>query len=202
MYRIVTNPCLDMLKARSRRVLPQDVSPSIAPGPPTTAPRSDILWLQPYPDARLPRGAGPEQVARLREGIRLAFVRVVQVLPPRQRAALILHDVLDWSVAEVAAILETTEAAINSALQRGRAATARPREESPALAPRHAEVVDRFVHAWESGDFDDLSAPGRGRPKVQGGGAELARVAAALGIGEPGLVRRGQHLGDLDYGRL
>jgi len=158
MYRIVTNTCLDMLKARSRRVLPQDVSPSIAPGPPTTAPRSDILWLEPYPDALLPAVPGPEQVARLREGIRLAFVRVVQVLPPRQRAALILHDVLDWSVAEVAAILETTEAAINSALQRARAAIARPRKESPALAPRHAEVVERFVRAWESGDFDDLVA--------------------------------------------
>jgi len=152
----VTNTCLDMLKARSRRVLPQDVGPSIAPGPPTTAPRSDILWLEPYPDAILPAVPGPEQAGRLREGIRLAFVRVVQVLPPRQRAALILHDVLDWSVAEVAAILETTEAAINSALQRARAAIARPREQSPALAPRHAEVVDRFVHAWESGDFDDF----------------------------------------------
>ena len=156
MYRIVTNTCLDMLKARSRRVLPQDVSPWIAPGPPTTAPRSDILWLEPYPDALLPAVPGPDQILRLREGIRLAFVRVVQVLPPRQRAALILHDVLDWSVAEVAAILETTEAAINSALQRARAAIARPREESPALAARHAEVVDRFVHAWESGDFDDF----------------------------------------------
>jgi RNA polymerase sigma-70 factor (ECF subfamily) len=173
MYRIVTNTCLDMLKARSRRVLPQDVSPPVAPGPPTTAPRSDILWLEPYPDALLPASGGarvedlrspfhfgdtpsPEQVVRQREGIRLAFVRVVQVLPPRQRAALILHDVLDWSVAEVAVILETTEAAINSALQRARATVARPREESPALASRHAEVVDRFVHAWESGDFDAL----------------------------------------------
>ena len=163
MYRIVTNTCLDMLKARLRRVLPQDVSPSIAPGPPTTAPRSDILWLEPYPDALLPAVPGPDQpdqIVRLREGIRLAFVRVVQVLPPRQRAALILHDVLDWSVAEVAAILETTEAAINSALQRARAAIARPRAEpaASALAPRHAEVVERFVRAWESGDFDDFVA--------------------------------------------
>ena len=156
MYRIVTNTCLDMLKARARRVLPQDVGPSVAPGPPRTAPRSDILWLEPYPDALLPAVPGPEQVARLREGIRLAFVRVMQVLPPRQRAALILHDVLDWSVAEVAVILQTTEAAIHSALQRARASIGRPRGESPALAARHAEAVERFVHAWESGDFDDF----------------------------------------------
>jgi hypothetical protein len=91
-------------------------------------------------------------------GIRLAFVRLVQVLPPRQRAALIVHDVLDWSVVEVAGMLETTEAAVNSALQRARAAIARPRAGAAgaALAPRHAEVVERFVRAWESGDFDDI----------------------------------------------
>jgi RNA polymerase sigma-70 factor (ECF subfamily) len=160
MYRIVTNTCLDLLKVRSRRVLPQDVSPPIAPGPPTTEPRADISWIEPYPNALLPTVPGPEQATRLREGIRLAFVRVVQMLPPRQRAALILHDVLDWSVVEVAAMLETTEVAINSALQRARAAIARPRAESAAsaLAPRHAEVVERFVRAWESGDFDDFVA--------------------------------------------
>ena len=97
---------------------------------------------------------------RLREGIRLAFVRVVQMLPPRQRAALLLHDVLDWSAAEVADMLETTEVAINSALQRARAAIARPRAGSAAsaLAPSQAEVVERFVRAWESGDFDDFVA--------------------------------------------
>ena len=161
MYRIVTNTCLDLLKVRSRRVLPQDVSPPIAPGPPTTAPRADISWIEPYPDALLPTAPNPEQAARLREGIRLAFVRVVQLLPPRQRAALILHDVLEWSVAEVAEMLETTDAAINSALQRARAAIARPHDASSttsALAPRHAEVVERFVRAWESGDFDDFAA--------------------------------------------
>lgn len=156
LYRIVTHTCLDLLKARSRRVLPQDVCAPVEPGPPKTAPRSDILWLEPYPDALLPPPPGPEEAARLREGIRLAFVRVVQVLPPRQRAALILHDVLDWSVAEVANMLESTEAAINSALQRARAAIARPREGEPALAPRHAEAVQKFVHAWESGDFAEF----------------------------------------------
>ena len=161
MYRIVTNTCLDLLKVRSRRVLPQDVSPSIAPGPPTTAPRADIAWIEPYPDALLPAAPSPEQAVRLRESIRLAFVRVVQMLPPRQRAALILHDVLEWSVVEVAAMLETTEAAINSALQRARATIARPPAASsatPALAPRDAEVVERFVRAWERGAFDDFVA--------------------------------------------
>jgi RNA polymerase sigma-70 factor (ECF subfamily) len=161
MYRIVTNTCLDLLKVRSRRVLPQEVSPSVAPGPPTTAPRADISWIEPYPDALLPAAPTPEQAARLREGIRLAFVRLVQMLPPRQRAALILHDVLEWSVAEVADMLETTETAVNSALQRARATIGRQQAASPVspeLAPHHAEVVERFVRAWESGDFDDLAA--------------------------------------------
>ncbi|MEJ7601579.1 MAG: RNA polymerase subunit sigma-70 [Kofleriaceae bacterium] len=160
MYRIVTNACLDLLKARSRRVMPQDICPSVPPGPPTTAPRTDISWIEPYPDALLPAVPSPEHAMRQREGIRLAFVRVVQVLPPRQRAALILHDVLDWRVVEVADILETTETAINSALQRARASIARPHTEpaASALAPRHAEVVERFVRAWESGDFDDFVA--------------------------------------------
>jgi RNA polymerase sigma-70 factor (ECF subfamily) len=156
MYRIVTNTCLDLLKTRPRRWMPQDVCPPVAPGPPASGPRSDVLWLEPYPDALLPVAPGPEDAARLREGIRLAFVRAVQVLPPRQRAALILHDVLEWSVAEVATMLETSEAAINSALQRARATIARPHEPSAALAPREAEVVERFVQAWESGEFDDF----------------------------------------------
>jgi RNA polymerase sigma-70 factor (ECF subfamily) len=151
MYRIVTNTCLDMLKSRSRRVMPQDVCAPVAPGPPATAPRADILWIEPYPDALMP----PDEIARRREGIRLAFVRVVQVLPPRQRAALILHDVLDWSVAEVAEMLETTDVAINSALQRARASIARP-DESPVMKPNTAEVVERFVRAWESGDMGDF----------------------------------------------
>lgn len=161
MYRIVTNTCLDLLKVRSRRVFPQDVSPSVAPGPPATAPRTDIAWIEPYPDALLPAVPSPEQAVRLRESVRLAFVRAVQMLPPRQRAALILHDVLEWSVVEVAEMLETTEAAINSALSRARATVARPHAASSttsALAPRHAEVVERFVRAWENGDFDDFVA--------------------------------------------
>lgn len=157
MYRIVTNTCLDLLKVRSRRVMPEDVCAPIAPGPPTTAPRVDISWIEPYPDVLLPDVPAPEQAVRLRESIRLAFVRAVQLLPPRQRAALILHDVLDFDVADIAGMLGTTEAAINSALQRARATIGRPRA-TAALAPSHAEVVERFVRAWESGDFDDFVA--------------------------------------------
>lgn len=159
MYRIVTNTCLDMLKARGRRVLPMDVSGSVPPGPPIGGPRADIPWLEPYPDASLPDAASPEEAARLREGIRLAFVRVVQVLPPRQRAVLLLHDVLDWSVAEIASMLDTTDAAVNSALQRARGTIARPHgEPRPDVAQQHAEVIDRFVRAWENGDLEGFVA--------------------------------------------
>lgn len=157
MYRIVTNTCLDMLRTRQRRVLPQDVGPPVEPGPPATEMRRDIPWLEPYPDAFLPPSADPETALRLRESIRLAFVRAMQVLPPRQRAALILHDVLDWTAGEVAAILETSVAAINSALQRARAAVARPDPDAPrgeSLEPTKADAVTRYVRAWETGNFD------------------------------------------------
>jgi len=165
VYRIATNTCLDLLRQRQRRVLPPDVGPPVTPGPPTTAPREDIAWLEPYPDSLLPQMATPEQTLRLHEGIRLAFVRAIQVLPPRQRAALILHDVLDFAVAEVAAMLETTVPAVNSALQRARASIERAASdgESPASASTYerleaqkAETVSRFVRAWETGDFSEL----------------------------------------------
>ncbi|MBV9947323.1 MAG: nuclear transport factor 2 family protein, partial [Myxococcales bacterium] len=139
----------------------------VAPGPPTTAIREDISWLEPYPDALLPATASPEERLRLHESVRLAFVRAVQVLPPRQRAALILHDVLDFAVTDVATMLETTVPAIHSALQRARASIARAtsdREEETSvtayerLEARKAETVSRFVRAWETGEFGELIA--------------------------------------------
>ena len=163
VYRIATNTCLDMLRKEQRRVLPQDVGPSVPPGPPATEMRSDISWLEPYPDALLPVAADPEATLRLHESVRLALVRAMQVLPARQRAALVLHDVLDFGVDEIAAMLETTGAAINSALQRARAtlgqtplsverdATARERRDA-----QKAEAIARFVHAWETGNMDGL----------------------------------------------
>jgi RNA polymerase sigma-70 factor, ECF subfamily len=162
VYRIATNTCLDLLRQRQRRVLPPDVGPPVAPGPPTTERREDLLWLEPYPDALLPPAATPEEALRLRESVRLAFVRAMQVLPPRQRAALVLHDVLDFAVTDVAEMLETTVPAINSALQRARASLGAPsadeRESRETAYERleAAKAVARFVHAWETGDFSDL----------------------------------------------
>ena len=165
VYRIATNTCLDMLRQRQRRVLPPDVGPPVAPGPPMTAMREDISWLEPYPDTLLPATSSPEETLRLHESVRLAFVRAMQVLPPRQRAALILHDVLDFGVSDVATMLETTVPAINSALQRARASlerapSDRDGETSAAAHERieacKAETVARFVRAWETGDFAEL----------------------------------------------
>ena len=169
LYRIATNTCLDMLRQRQRRLLPQDVGPAVAPGPPLTEMRDDIAWLEPYPDALLPPTSSPEQTLRLHESVRLAFVRAMQVLPPRQRAALILHDVLDFGVSDVAIMLASTVPAINSALQRARAALERaPRDvdgdvdrEASAAAYERAEAhkarsIARFVHAWHTGDFAEL----------------------------------------------
>lgn len=159
MYRIVTNTCLDMLRTRKRRVLPQDVTPPVEPGPPSFEARRDLSWLEPYPDALLPDSADPEAAFLLRESVRLALVRAMQLLPPRQRAALILHDVLDWSSGEVATMLETSVPAVNSALQRARGRMAAADEGAPRgkdLEEKKAEAVSRFVRAWESGNMELL----------------------------------------------
>jgi RNA polymerase sigma-70 factor (ECF subfamily) len=159
MYRIVTNTCLDMLRTRKRRVLPQDVGPSVEIVAPLTEMRPDIPWLEPYPDALLPGVADPEATLLLQESVRLALIRAMQVLPPRQRAALILRDVLDWSAGEVAAMLETTVPAINSALQRARSRLARADIPSPGrdtLDGDKAEALARFMHAWHTGDFEQF----------------------------------------------
>jgi RNA polymerase sigma-70 factor (ECF subfamily) len=123
LYRIATNACLDALERRPARVLAADVAPADPAAPDLR--EVDLPWLQPYPDALLDaipdQGAGPAAAAEAKETIELAFMAAIQHLPPRQRAALILRDVLGWPARETAAILETTVAAANSALQRARA---------------------------------------------------------------------------------
>ncbi len=124
MYRLVTNTALDALRSRRRRVLPQDLDGPRDPDLGLGEQRHDIPWLEPYPGSLL-ASSDPAGAAELRESVRLAFVRALQLLPPRQRAVLILRDVLDWSAAEVASAVDTSVAAVNSALQRARATVRR-----------------------------------------------------------------------------
>jgi len=147
MVRITMNACLDALRTRRRRVLPQDVGDARDPTRGLGDQRHDIPWLETYLDAQLPDG-DPAAAAEMRESVRLAFVRALQVLPPLQRAVLILRDVLDWTAKEVATALDTSVPAVNSALQRARG-TAAVRDAKAGAAvqddTRQAEMADRHV---------------------------------------------------------
>jgi RNA polymerase sigma-70 factor, ECF subfamily len=164
LYKIATNACLNAIEARkvARRVLPEQLGASTTERPDPTPP-TDIAWLEPFPDSLLEGALGsiPSPEARFagREAVELAFVAVVQELPPRQRAAVLLCDVLGWSSAEAAADLSTTTASINSSLQRGRDALAKryPRERAQAGAD-DPDLVARYVKAWEGHDVEGLVA--------------------------------------------
>ena len=165
LYRIATNVCLDAAGSRSRRARPMDLSPSAwAPVEASLAARrSDDAWLEPVPDERvLPAAADPADVAVGRETIRLAFVAALQHLPPRQRAVLILREVLGWRADEVARLLETSTASVNSALQRARATLAqRPGSQGRGydeLDRDQRELLDRYVEAFEAYDIDRFVA--------------------------------------------
>jgi len=160
LYRIATNVCLDSLSDRARRARPIEDGPEGTVDDPLEA-RPRAHWLEPIPDARaLPEDADPAERAMLRQSIRLAFVAALQFLPPKQRAALILTEVLGWSVAEVAETLDTSAASINSALQRARAtlATRDLGESQDTLLDTQLALVDRYVAAFESYDVDALTA--------------------------------------------
>lgn len=161
MYRIVTNTSLDALRTRRRRVLPQDIASARDPAMGLGEQRHDIPWLEPYPDSLL-TSSNPEVAIELRESIRLAFVRALQLLPPRQRAVLILRDVLDWPAAEVAAVLETSIPAVNSALQRARTTVTQAGGRKDdiysggRLDAKKAGMASRYVSAWEAGDIEAI----------------------------------------------
>ena len=163
LYRIATNACLDMAGAVQRRARPMDLGPSTRspdhPGPV----RDEATWLGPVPDARvLDPDADPADVAVTRDSVRLAFVAALQHLPARQRAVLILRDVLRWRAAEVAALLETTTASVNSALQRAR--DTMQRRDPAATDPwdptdrGQQDFLARYVDAFERYDVDELVA--------------------------------------------
>ncbi len=166
LYRIATNVCLDALRGRSRRALPMDLS---SPVPATTAPvdvLGDEAWLTPIPDSDVtPVDGDPAQRAVFQETIRLAFVAALQHLPPRQRAVLILREVLCWQASEVAELLETSVAGVNSALQRARATLASRDLDLEAassatteLAEDERELLARYVDAFEHYDIERLVA--------------------------------------------
>lgn len=165
MYRIATTRCLNILRSASRRpamTLPQGVEP------PEPSRLGEVVWLEPYPDLLLEElpdaSAGPEARYEAREAMSVAFVTALQLLPPRQRAALILRDVLDFPASEVAAMLDTTEQSVTSALKRARATLSRelPSEDTepppPPNSPAERELVARLVAAFEAADVDGIVA--------------------------------------------
>jgi RNA polymerase sigma-70 factor (ECF subfamily) len=160
LYRIATNVCLDMLNGKERRARPMDLAPAKTADNPLGEPVGEGTWVLPIPDARvLPSGGDPAEVAESRETIRLAFVAALQHLPPRQRAVLILREVLRWKATEVAELLETSVASVNSALQRARATLTATDLTAETLGPMNDHqraLLARYVDAFERYDMDSL----------------------------------------------
>lgn len=174
LYKIATNVCLNALERAPARVLPQDVAPAVTPATPASEARSrptlspEIPWLQPFPDDQLDLPASedsrPDTQVAARETIELAYIAALQHLPPRQRAILILCDVVGWSAEETAEMLEGTIAAVTSALQRAHATI---RARLPAgrndwaahdpVSPEQRAVLQKFMAAWERGDPEEVT---------------------------------------------
>ncbi len=161
LYRIATNVCLDMLGSRQRRARPMDIEPASHADRPLPPPLTETVWIEPAPDSLVvPSSGDPANVALARESVRLAFMAALQHLSPKQRAVLILREVLRWRASEVAELLDTSVASVNSALQRARAtldelgdgADARPLDEASE------ELLSRYVSAFESYDMEALTA--------------------------------------------
>jgi RNA polymerase sigma-70 factor (ECF subfamily) len=163
LYRIATNVCLDMLKGGERRARPMDLAASKTADAQLGAALPEATWLQPIPDGRiLPAGADPAELAVLRESVRLAFVAALQHLPPRQRAVLILREVLQWRATEVAELLDSTVASVNSALQRARSTLAASEitstDPSDPMDEAQRALLARYVDAFERYDLESLTS--------------------------------------------
>ena len=168
LYKIATNACLNALASRksAQRLLPDQLGPAAEPLPPG-APATDVAWLEPLPDSNLTGVADeaptPEARYTSRESVQLAFVAAIQHVPPRQRAALLLCDVLGWAAAEAATLLGGSTASINSALQRARETLGKryPQGRPPVLPrpePGQQELIGRYLNAWEGHDLDGFVA--------------------------------------------
>ncbi|MFG3705011.1 sigma-70 family RNA polymerase sigma factor [Micromonospora sp. NPDC047670] len=159
LYRIATNVCLDQLRGRARRALPMEFGGPAEPVPAALGAAAPDRWVGPAPDAAVLPAGDPAAVAEARESVRLAFVAALQHLPPRQRAVLLLRDVLRWRADETAELVGASVAAVNSALQRARATMAAcdDRPGTP-LDPRQRDLLDRYVASFERYDIDSLVA--------------------------------------------
>ncbi|GAB3598363.1 sigma-70 family RNA polymerase sigma factor [Angustibacter peucedani] len=165
LYRIATNVCFDMLHGRQRRARPMDLGPARPGDSPAGEVLSEATWITPVPDDRvLPLEGDPAELAVARDSVRLAFVAALQALPPRQRAVLVLREVLAWQASEVAELLDTTVASVNSALQRARATLAERQADEdtaaplPPLSEADEELLARYVDAFERYDMTALTA--------------------------------------------
>jgi RNA polymerase sigma-70 factor, ECF subfamily len=163
LYRIATNVSLDMLNGKERRARPMDLGPAREPVEANLHTLPEVTWIEPVPDGLVLSDDGdPAEVAQSRETLRLAFVAALQHLPPRQRAVLILCEVLRWKASEVAELLDTSVASVNSALQRARATLESSQvsasDTSASVDVADAELLDRYVKAFEEYDMDALTS--------------------------------------------
>jgi RNA polymerase sigma-70 factor, ECF subfamily len=162
LYRIATNVCLDMLAGRERRARPMDLGPAREPVESNLHALPEVTWIEPIPDSLVAPEGDPAEVVAARESVRLALVAALQHLPPRQRAVLILCEVLRWKASEVAELLQTSVASVNSALQRARAtlevADLGQNRRTPPLAEADRELLARYVRAFEAYDMEALTS--------------------------------------------
>jgi RNA polymerase sigma-70 factor (ECF subfamily) len=162
LYRIATNVCFDLLEGRKRRARPMDLGPAREPVFENLNTLPEVTWIEPMPDGRVVTEGDPADVVAARESVRLAFVAALQHLPPRQRAVLILCEVLRWKASEVAELLDTSVASVNSALQRARSTLetvdVSPSTTAPSVDAASAEFLARYVDAFERYDMDALTS--------------------------------------------
>jgi len=204
LYKIATNACLDrLLKARRRRTLPQLSAPPSSVGVRLATATDDRLWIEPAPDALLDvadeASQQPDERVPLRESIGLAFITALQFLSPKQRAALLLVDVLEWSPEQAAALLGASQVSVNSLLQRARKGVAARRTEAPRseLSSAEAALLRRFINTWESGDTeaftalltDDALFSMPPQPEWFRGASDIGRFFAAIWSAQPGQRR-------------
>ena len=167
LYRIATNVCLDSLRGRQRRAMPMDMSPAVPASTPPGRTLPEATWMTPLPDSMVaPADTDPAARAVFQDSVRLAFVTALQQLPPRQRAVLLLREVLCWQASEVAQLLETSVASVNSLLQRARATLAATGQDGDStgaadaqgLSEENKELLARYTRAFEAYDMNALVA--------------------------------------------